>query len=80
MESNSAEQETATLGTVILIMVGHRLMVNAANFAGHKTCIGTQFGNCCSIIGYCGNLSHYCSGSNCYSGAFVSLEILLDNQ
>ncbi|KAJ6004708.1 hypothetical protein N7540_013077 [Penicillium herquei] len=39
------------------------------NFAGNKTCTGTQFGTCCSISGYCGNTTDYCSGSNCYSGA-----------
>lgn len=39
------------------------------NFAGNKTCTGTQFGDCCSMSGYCGSTSEYCSGSNCYSGA-----------
>jgi hypothetical protein len=39
------------------------------NFAGNKTCTGTQFGDCCSVAGYCGSTSEYCSGSNCYSGA-----------
>ncbi|CAI7594905.1 unnamed protein product [Penicillium glandicola] len=39
------------------------------NFAGNKTCTGTQFGTCCSTSGYCGSTSDYCSGSNCYSGA-----------
>ncbi|KAK4187553.1 chitin binding domain and peptidoglycan binding domain-containing protein [Podospora australis] len=39
------------------------------NFAGNKTCTGTQFGSCCSTSGYCGSTPDYCSGSNCYSGA-----------
>ncbi|KAJ5797052.1 uncharacterized protein N7518_005592 [Penicillium psychrosexuale] len=42
------------------------------NFAGNKTCTGTQFGTCCSASGYCGSTSDYCSGSNCYSGACTS--------
>lgn len=39
------------------------------NFAGNKTCTGTQFGTCCSVYGFCGSTSDYCSGGNCYSGA-----------
>ncbi|KAL7621625.1 hypothetical protein AAE478_008951 [Parahypoxylon ruwenzoriense] len=39
------------------------------NFAGNKTCTGTQFGTCCSTSGFCGSTADYCSGSNCYSGA-----------
>ncbi|KAL2168754.1 hypothetical protein VTG60DRAFT_6863 [Thermothelomyces hinnuleus] len=39
------------------------------NFAGNKTCLGTQFGDCCSTSGFCGSTSDYCSGDNCYSGA-----------
>lgn len=42
------------------------------NFAGNKTCTGTQFGTCCSVSGFCGNTTDYCSGSNCYSGACTS--------
>lgn len=38
-------------------------------FAGNKTCVGTQFGKCCSINGYCGSTDDYCRGSACYSGA-----------
>lgn len=30
------------------------------NFAGNKTCTGTQFGKCCSKSGYCGDTSDYC--------------------
>ncbi|KAK3366796.1 agglutinin isolectin 1 [Lasiosphaeria ovina] len=37
--------------------------------AGNKTCTGTQFGACCSVHGYCGDGSDYCSGPNCHSGA-----------
>ncbi|KAH8122261.1 carbohydrate-binding module family 18 protein [Trichoderma asperelloides] len=39
------------------------------NFAGNKTCTGTQFGTCCSVSGYCGSTSAYCGVGNCYSGA-----------
>ncbi|KAI1454309.1 hypothetical protein F4805DRAFT_326492 [Annulohypoxylon moriforme] len=42
------------------------------NFAGNKTCTGTQFGVCCSTSGFCGNSTDYCAGSNCYSGACTS--------
>lgn len=38
------------------------------NYAGNKTCTGTQFGGCCSNYGYCGNSSTYCAAVNCYSG------------
>lgn len=34
------------------------------NFAGNKTCTGTQFGTCCSVYGFCGSTSDYCSGVN----------------
>jgi hypothetical protein len=37
------------------------------NFAGNKTCTGTQFGTCCSTSGFCGSTSDYCAGSNCYT-------------
>lgn len=30
--------------------------------AGNKTCTGTQFGACCSVYGYCGDGSNFCSG------------------
>lgn len=30
------------------------------NFAGNKTCTGTQFGACCSLYGYCGDSADYC--------------------
>ncbi|KAE8354557.1 carbohydrate-binding module family 18 protein [Aspergillus coremiiformis] len=39
------------------------------NFAGNKTCAGTQFGSCCSVAGYCGSSEDYCGAGNCYSGA-----------
>ncbi|KAK4033107.1 LysM domain-protein [Parachaetomium inaequale] len=39
------------------------------NFAGNKTCTGTQFGVCCSTSGFFGSTSDYCAGVNCYSGA-----------
>ncbi|KAL2860034.1 hypothetical protein BJX68DRAFT_275493 [Aspergillus pseudodeflectus] len=39
------------------------------NFAGNKTCTGTQFGDCCSTSGYCGSTEEYCAAGNCYSGA-----------
>ncbi|RAH80511.1 carbohydrate-binding module family 18 protein [Aspergillus japonicus CBS 114.51] len=39
------------------------------NFAGNKTCTGTQFGSCCSVAGYCGSSEEYCGAGNCYSGA-----------
>ncbi|RAK80817.1 carbohydrate-binding module family 18 protein [Aspergillus fijiensis CBS 313.89] len=39
------------------------------NFAGNKTCTGTQFGSCCSVAGYCGSTADYCGAGNCYSGA-----------
>ncbi|KAL2830491.1 hypothetical protein BDW59DRAFT_177835 [Aspergillus cavernicola] len=39
------------------------------SFAGNKTCTGTQFGDCCSVNGYCGSSDAYCAGGNCYSGA-----------
>lgn len=39
------------------------------NYAGNKVCTGTHFGDCCSIYGFCGSGSAYCSGANCYSGA-----------
>lgn len=42
------------------------------SFAGNKTCTGTQFGNCCSVSGYCGSTDDYCAAGNCYSGACKS--------
>ncbi|KAJ5465375.1 hypothetical protein N7530_009162 [Penicillium desertorum] len=42
------------------------------NFANNMTCVGSLFGDCCSVAGYCGNSSDYCSGTNCYSGTCVS--------
>ncbi|KAJ5853015.1 hypothetical protein N7534_005558 [Penicillium rubens] len=42
------------------------------NFANNMTCVGSLFGDCCSVAGYCGNSSGYCSGTNCYSGSCVS--------
>lgn len=42
------------------------------NFAGNKTCTGTQFGSCCSTSGYCGSTNYYCSPPNCYSGACLT--------
>ncbi|KAJ5376488.1 carbohydrate-binding module family 18 protein [Penicillium cosmopolitanum] len=39
------------------------------SFAGNKTCVGTQFGECCSTAGYCGSSADYCAAGNCYSGA-----------
>ncbi|CAG8071787.1 unnamed protein product [Penicillium nalgiovense] len=42
------------------------------NFANNMTCVGSLFGDCCSVAGYCGNSSDYCSGTNCYSGSCVS--------
>ncbi|KAJ6019714.1 hypothetical protein N7522_001781 [Penicillium canescens] len=42
------------------------------NFAGNKTCTGTQFGSCCSTSGYCGSTNDYCSPPNCYSGACLT--------
>lgn len=38
-------------------------------FAGNKTCTGTQFGACCSLYGYCGDGNDYCGPGNCQSGA-----------
>ncbi|KAJ5907679.1 hypothetical protein N7495_000361 [Penicillium taxi] len=29
------------------------------------TCLGSQFGDCCSNYGYCGSSSDYCSSANC---------------
>lgn len=29
------------------------------------TCLGSQFGDCCSNYGYCGSSSEYCSSANC---------------
>ncbi|KAJ5121576.1 uncharacterized protein N7515_009537 [Penicillium bovifimosum] len=31
----------------------------------HWTCLGSQFGDCCSNYGYCGNSSDFCSSTNC---------------
>ncbi|QGA22187.1 hypothetical protein EYB26_009902 [Talaromyces marneffei] len=31
------------------------------------TCLGSQFGECCSQYGYCGSTSDYCSSANCDS-------------
>ncbi|KAJ5094624.1 hypothetical protein N7456_010485, partial [Penicillium angulare] len=31
------------------------------------TCLGSEFGNCCSNYGYCGNSTEYCSSANCNS-------------
>lgn len=42
------------------------------NFAGNKTCTGTQFGSCCSVSGYCGSTTDYCGPGNCYSGACLA--------
>ncbi|KAL5041073.1 hypothetical protein BDW71DRAFT_201664 [Aspergillus fruticulosus] len=39
------------------------------SFAGNKSCTGTQFGDCCSVSGYCGSTDDYCAAGNCYSGA-----------
>ncbi|KAL6230225.1 hypothetical protein BDW75DRAFT_234554 [Aspergillus navahoensis] len=39
------------------------------SFAGNKTCTGTQFGDCCSVNGYCGSSDAYCAAGNGYSGA-----------
>lgn len=38
-------------------------------FDGNKTCVGTQFGDCCSTSGYCGSTTDYCGSGNCYAGA-----------
>ncbi|KAE8326141.1 hypothetical protein BDV39DRAFT_216108 [Aspergillus sergii] len=35
---------------------------------GNTACEGSSFGKCCSIGGYCGNTSEYCSPGNCVSG------------
>ncbi|KAH7036441.1 hypothetical protein B0J12DRAFT_631921, partial [Macrophomina phaseolina] len=34
----------------------------------HKVCLGSQFGNCCSIYGYCGSTDEYCAPHNCATG------------
>ena len=31
------------------------------------TCLGSQFGDCCSNYGYCGSSTEYCSSANCDS-------------
>ncbi|KAH7355474.1 hypothetical protein BKA66DRAFT_385830, partial [Pyrenochaeta sp. MPI-SDFR-AT-0127] len=32
---------------------------------GGQTCLGSQWGNCCSQYGYCGSTVDYCSPQSC---------------
>lgn len=41
------------------------------NFA-NVICLGSLFGDCCSVSRYCGNSSAYCLGTNCYNGSCVA--------
>jgi len=34
---------------------------------GNTTCLGSQWGNCCSSFGYCGSAAAYC-GTGCLTG------------
>ncbi|CAG8897085.1 unnamed protein product [Penicillium egyptiacum] len=34
----------------------------------YMTCPGSEFGDCCSIFGYCGNGTQFCGAGNCYAG------------
>lgn len=36
---------------------------------GYATCTGSTFGSCCSVHGFCGSGSDYCSPGNCFSGS-----------
>ncbi|OJD12127.1 hypothetical protein AJ78_07231 [Emergomyces pasteurianus Ep9510] len=38
-------------------------------FRDNRTCIGSKFGDCCSMTGYCGTGPDWCGYGNCYSGA-----------
>ncbi|OAX79990.1 hypothetical protein ACJ72_05685 [Emergomyces africanus] len=38
-------------------------------FRDNRTCIGSKFGDCCSVTGYCGTGPKWCGYGNCYSGA-----------
>ncbi|RDW92669.1 hypothetical protein BP5796_02063 [Coleophoma crateriformis] len=35
----------------------------------YSTCVGSDFGTCCSIYGACGSTDAYCGAGNCFSGA-----------
>ncbi|KAI5287054.1 hypothetical protein KEM54_006275, partial [Ascosphaera aggregata] len=35
---------------------------------GNMTCVGSKFGDCCSIYGYCGKGPQFCALGNCASG------------
>ncbi|KAF2437067.1 hypothetical protein EJ08DRAFT_655210 [Tothia fuscella] len=37
--------------------------------AANITCVGSPFGDCCSIGGYCGNGTAYCGAGNCVAGS-----------
>jgi len=46
-----------------------------ANFPNNRTCTGkavTQFGQCCSNFGFCGNATEHCGKANCASGACLT--------
>ncbi|KAF2472769.1 uncharacterized protein BDR25DRAFT_220067, partial [Lindgomyces ingoldianus] len=34
----------------------------------HATCTNSKFGSCCSVHGFCGDGTDYCSPGNCFSG------------
>ncbi|KAL1963092.1 hypothetical protein VTN77DRAFT_8738 [Rasamsonia byssochlamydoides] len=36
------------------------------------TCVGSAFGDCCSMSGQCGNGTDFCGYGNCYSGACLN--------
>ncbi|PGH05049.1 hypothetical protein GX51_03146 [Blastomyces parvus] len=37
-------------------------------FPGNMTCVGSAYGDCCSIQGFCGSSSRHCGVASCYSG------------
>lgn len=37
--------------------------------SNYTTCVGSDFGSCCSIYGACGSTDDYCGAGACYSGA-----------
>ncbi|PYH30914.1 uncharacterized protein BO87DRAFT_316179 [Aspergillus neoniger CBS 115656] len=45
----------------------------ASRSSTNATCVGSQFGSCCSLDGYCGETSDYCTYKSCQS-AFGNCE------
>ncbi|KAL4744291.1 hypothetical protein BDW72DRAFT_199742 [Aspergillus terricola var. indicus] len=63
------ESSTATTATSITSAETPTSTVSENGLCGASnsgwTCLGSQFGDCCSNYGYCGSSSDYCSSANC---------------